>query len=122
VKRSLLSPLLVAFDLAHTDASCPVRFVTTQPTQALTLLNSEFSKVAAGHFADRLEREHPGDRRAQVVRTLELVRQRDSDDTMVERHLQFLRDLEEQEGLSPQEALETFCLVAINLNEFVHID
>src|SRR5690606_31413341 len=32
VKRSLLTPLLQVFDLADTDASCPVRFVTTLPT------------------------------------------------------------------------------------------
>ena len=35
VKRSLLSPVLLSFDLAETDRSTPVRFATTQPTQAL---------------------------------------------------------------------------------------
>src|SRR5262249_26243938 len=42
VKRSLLLPILDSFDLAETDRSNPVRFVTTQPTQALGLLNSAF--------------------------------------------------------------------------------
>ncbi len=122
VKRSLLHPLLVSFDLADTDSSCPVRFVTTQPTQALTLLNSDFSQSEAARFADRLERERPGDRRAQVARALELVRQRDPSPPMIERQLRFIRELEEQEGLTPRKALETFCLVAINLNEFIHLD
>ena len=35
VKRSLLTPLLTAFDFPDVDASCEARFVTTQPGQAL---------------------------------------------------------------------------------------
>src|SRR5207244_6282332 len=42
VKRSLLTPLLERFDVAETDRSSPVRFATTQPTQALTMINSTF--------------------------------------------------------------------------------
>ena len=40
VKRSLITPILADFDLADTDTTCPVRFVTTQPTQALGMMNS----------------------------------------------------------------------------------
>ena len=46
--------LLTAFDLADTDTTCPVRFVTTQPTQALTMLNSDFTGREAAQFGDRL--------------------------------------------------------------------
>ena len=41
VKRSLLTPILASFDLPDPDATCPVRFATTQPTQALGMLNSD---------------------------------------------------------------------------------
>src|SRR5690606_10874290 len=34
VKRSLLTPLLTAFDFPDVDASCEARFITTQPGQA----------------------------------------------------------------------------------------
>ena len=51
VKRSLAVPLLAVFDAADTDSSCPVRFATTQPTQALTMLNSEFLNKQAAIFA-----------------------------------------------------------------------
>ena len=122
VKRSLLSPLLVGFDLADTDTTCPVRFATTQPTQALTLLNSEFSQRQAAHFADRLETERPGDRRAQVIRGLELARQRPADFALVDRQLAFLDELTSKEGLPPRRALELFALVLINLNEFLYVD
>ena len=52
VKRSLLDPLIEAFDFADTDQTCPVRFVTTQPTQALGMLNSDFILKQAEVFAD----------------------------------------------------------------------
>ena len=42
VKRSLILPILESFDLAETDRSSPVRFATTQPTQALGMLNGTF--------------------------------------------------------------------------------
>ena len=46
VKRSLLVPILDGFDLAETDRAAPVRFATTQPTQALGMLNGEFLQRA----------------------------------------------------------------------------
>ncbi len=56
VKRSLLTPLLTAFDLPDADRSCEARFITLQPGQALALLNGEFIHRAgkpAGASADR---------------------------------------------------------------------
>ena len=61
VKRSLLVPILATHDQADTDASCPVRYTTTVPTQALGLLNGEFTNEQAASLADRLRREAPGD-------------------------------------------------------------
>ena len=46
VKRSLLTPLLTAFDFPDVDASCEARFMTTQPGQALAMLNGEFAQRA----------------------------------------------------------------------------
>src|SRR5262249_6447708 len=51
-KRALPVPLLVSFDGPDLDATCPVRFTTTQPTQALSLLNSDFVNSQAKIFAD----------------------------------------------------------------------
>jgi hypothetical protein len=47
IKRSLSVPILAAFDAADVDASCPVRFTTTQPTQALSMLNGDFLNAQA---------------------------------------------------------------------------
>ena len=42
VKRSLLTPMLTAFDFPDPDLTCEARFMTLQPGQALSLLNSDF--------------------------------------------------------------------------------
>ncbi|MEZ6057060.1 MAG: PSD1 and planctomycete cytochrome C domain-containing protein, partial [Planctomycetaceae bacterium] len=76
LKRSLQLPILAAFDVADTDSPCPVRFVTTQPTQALGMLNSEFLSREATIFAEKLREEHPDDREAQVARALQRATQR----------------------------------------------
>ncbi len=73
VKRSLLVPIMATHDAADTDLSCPVRYTTTVPTQALGLLNGEFSNEQAAKFADRLSREAPGDLPAQVRRAIRLT-------------------------------------------------
>ena len=57
VKRSLLLPILEVFDVAETDRSSPSRFSTTQPAQALLMLNSQFMTRQAKLLAQRLERE-----------------------------------------------------------------
>ncbi len=121
VKRSLPHPLLQAFDLADTDASCPVRFNTVQPTQALTLLNSDFSEIQAIRFSERLQREAK-DPRSQVRRALELATQKQVPESVVERHFEFLMRLQKQHDLDDSKALMVFCLATLNLNEFVHID
>ena len=51
VKRSLIVPMMERFDAADVDSSCPVRFSTTQPTQALGMLNGDFLNDQAAAFA-----------------------------------------------------------------------
>ena len=57
VKRSLLVPILEVFDLAEADRSSPSRFSTTQPTQALAMLNGAFLNEQAAALSARLLRE-----------------------------------------------------------------
>ena len=61
MKRSLLYPILESFDLAETDRPTPVRFSTTQPTQALGMLNGQFLNKQAALFAQRLQKDAGGD-------------------------------------------------------------
>ena len=57
VKRSLQDPILLSHDAADTDATCPVRFTTTVPTQALTMINGEFVNDSALTFAERIRKQ-----------------------------------------------------------------
>jgi len=53
-RRTFLFPMLDAFDPPDVMSSCPRRFETTVPTQALALLNSGAAQSQAREFARRL--------------------------------------------------------------------
>jgi hypothetical protein len=122
VKRSLLFPILVSFDLAEPDKTTPVRFTTTQPTQALGMLNGEFLNEQAGIFAKRLQKDAPEDVRAQVRLALALTTQRPPREVEIERGLRLIESLQREERLSADAALTAYCLLVLNLNEFVYLD
>jgi hypothetical protein len=118
----LITPLLADFDFAETDSSCAARFATTQPTQALGMLNGGFVNAQAAEFAQRLRREAKDDPPAQVRRALELALCRPPDAASVQRGLALMKSLVEKHGQSREAALDYFCLMVLNLNEFVYLD
>ena len=122
VKRSLPVPLLDAFDVGENDRSNPVRFVTTQPTQALQMLNSRFVNEQASALAARLHKEAGADVTAQVRLALNLATQRPPRDADVERGVKLIARLKGRDGASDEQALRLFCLMVLNLNEFVYVD
>ncbi len=122
VKRSLLVPILATHDAADTDASCPVRYTTTVPTQALGLLNGEFANEQAGHLADRLRHEAPGDVAAQIRLAIRLTTSRDPSPKELGRDLEFVRNLREQAGLGDREAMAQYALLVLNANAFFYLD
>lgn len=121
-KRSLPDPLLEAFDMADMDLSCPVRFVTTQPTQALGMLNSEFIGKRAKALADYLQDQAPKSTEAKVALAIRRVTQRVASEEEVAKGVELIGALAEQEDVDEAQALEYFCLVALNLNEFLYLD
>ncbi len=133
VKRSLITPIVADFDVADTDTSCPVRFVTTQPTQALGMMNGDFLHNQARVFAERARREalaantQPGtsaddDVAAIVRRALEIALVRPIHDDEVMRGVALVDVLESQDGIGPSRAIEIYCLMVLNLNEFIYLD
>jgi mono/diheme cytochrome c family protein len=122
VKRSLILPLHAAFDAADPDSSCPVRFTTTVPTQALAMINGEFLNEQARVFAGTVRGQAGDDPAAQVRLALRRATQRDPSGGEVERGVAFLARLRADQGLAPEEALGKFCLLALNLNEFVYVN
>ncbi|MBY0528387.1 MAG: PSD1 and planctomycete cytochrome C domain-containing protein [Gemmataceae bacterium] len=122
IKRSLGLPILVAFDGADTDATCPVRFTTTQPTQALGMLNGEFLNEQAKVFAETVKKKAGDDVGAQVRMALRRSTQREPMAREIERGVAFIAKMRDKHKMAPDEALRTFCLLALNLNEFVYVD
>jgi mono/diheme cytochrome c family protein len=121
-KRSLIFPILASFDVADPDSSCPVRFTTTQPTQALGMLNGDFLNEQAKVFAEDLRRTAGTDPAAQVRLALRRVTQREPTAQEVERGVEFLANLRTRHRLAAEEALRSLCLLALNLNEFIYLN
>ncbi|MFK7820557.1 MAG: PSD1 and planctomycete cytochrome C domain-containing protein [Planctomycetaceae bacterium] len=122
VKRSLALPMLASFDVADPDKPCPVRFVTTQPTQALGMLNSRFINDQAQALANSVVDEAGNDTEKQVALALWRTTQREPADSDIQRGLKLINDLQTKDGASANDALRYFCLVSLNLNEFMYLD
>lgn len=121
VKRSMQLPILATHDTADTDAACPVRFVTTQPTQSLTMLNSDFTSQAANAMAESITTLSP-DRTRQIELAFERVTQRRPRESETQRLSTLLDDWTKQDGLTEKQAMQQLCLLMLNLNEFVYLD
>jgi len=99
-----------------------VRFVTTVPTQTLTLLNSKFLNDSAESLANRLVKATPGDARAQVTAALQLTTNRKPTAGEVDDGLELIQSLKVKTELDGNLAMQRFCLLALNLNEFLYLD
>ena len=86
------------------------------------MLNSRFFQDQAARLAQRLQEEVGNDLEKQVHRALARVTSRPPTSKEVQRALDLILALERQEGATPAQALQTFCLMALNLNEFLYLD
>jgi hypothetical protein len=122
IKRSLLVPIMAMHDQADTDSSCPVRYVTTVPTQSLGMLNGEFTNEKAARLAERLQKATPDDLSRQIREAVRLTTGRTPDDDEVKRDLNFVKTLQGSEKLTVEQAMKMYCLLILNTNEFVYLD
>lgn len=117
VRRNLRYPLLDVFDRPDTNASCPQRSQSTTPTQALSLLNSEFSESAGQCLAEWVIHHAGADRRVQVEWCYRRVLGRRPTSVEINRAMRFLAQRAETRA-----ALADLCLALFNCNEFVYLD
>ena len=122
VMRSMQVPLLLNHDMADTDSTCPVRFNTTVPTQALNMLNGKFMNDAAKSFANRLRTEAGKEPGKQVEHALKLIFSRTPQTEEIDAGVEMMKNMKSKFSLSHDEALDRFALLALNLNEFVYLD
>jgi hypothetical protein len=122
VKRSLRVPILANYDAPDPDFTCPVRFTTTQPTQALHMINSEFVQTQAAHFATALG-DLENDALAELVaRALERALQRQPNAMEISKGVTLIESWMNDDQLSRKQAIKNYCLLVLNLNEFVYLD
>ena len=95
---------------------------TTQPTQALALINSDFLNEQASVFAASIQKLAGSEPAHQVAKVLERVTQRSPNAAEIDRGVKFLARMQSEHQLSPDAALKNFCLLALNLNEFVYLE
>ncbi len=131
VKRSLLTPMLAAFDFPEPDTTCEARFVTLQPGQAMSLLNSEFiHKKAHQLLASVREQLHAqgttdeaitADRGLLVSGILHRVLGRDATEQEIMDGRQLMNSFINDSNLKPERAEALYALSVLNWNEFVFV-
>jgi hypothetical protein len=121
VKRSLIFPFTGSFDLPETDRSSAGRFASTQPTQALAMMNGSFLNKQAAVLAERVRKEAGSGGAVFARRLFSLVMQRPPTDAEIAEGVRLMDRLQKQ-GAKPEQAQAYLCLMAMNLDEFVYID
>jgi len=110
--RSGTSPLLDVLDCPDPSVATPRRSATNTPLQALTLLNDAFIEHYAEKFAERLAREAPSGRPAQIRRAYALALARAPTDAEAALGERFAAD----------HGLTQFCIVLLNTSEFLFVE
>jgi hypothetical protein len=96
--------------------------VTTQPGQALAMMNGKFLNDQAADFARRLREERPDDLAAQVRRAYQLAVGREPDETNLKQAIELIDSLQQEHDVPRERALQYFCLLVYNMNEFLYLD
>ena len=121
-RRSLLDPMMSTFDSADTDTSCPVRFNTTVPSQALTMMNSRFMADHAARLADQLFI-HASDGLDKLVdEGFTRVLGRLPDENERRTSIELIDSMQSEFGHDLATAVNRFALMMLNLNEFIFLD
>ena len=125
VRRNDRYPLLEAFDFPDTHESCARRNRTTTAPQALALLNSAMATGWAEAFAARVLNQAGDDLTRQVRAAYVLAYSRAPDDWEASVSLEFLHRQAQLVAADPERssaelALQDFCLMLLNSNEFVY--
>ena len=122
IKRSLALPILQVFDAPDPDSPCPSRFTTTQPAQALALINSEFASEQAKVLATDVAKKFPSSPSDKVHEILRRTLQRQPQQDEIDRGTNFIKDSMNKDSLSEEDAFRRFCLIAFSLNEFIFLN
>jgi len=109
-KRGLAFPMFQVFDLPEQNVTSAARYVSTVPTQALTLLNDPFVLRQAQLFAERVKKEAGDDPRKQIDLAYRLALTRPPTDAEMAVALDAVKS----------QSLVDLTHVLFNVNEFIY--
>ncbi len=131
VKRSLLTPMLSAFDFPEPDTTCEARFATLQPGQAMSLLNSDFIHEKASQLAEAVRNDihgevaptntTPENQELFINAVIHRVLGRNATTDEINDGIALLEDLMTRHGVSPYRAESLYALSVLNWNEFIFV-
>ncbi len=121
-KRNMRFPTFDAFDLPDMHNSCGQRIVTTTPTQALLMLNSEQSLESAQSWSDKLIREAGQDNESLLTNAWKAALGRLPTKNEIEDALAFLEATSQTNSRDRTSAVADLCHALFNCNEFIYID
>ena len=129
VKRQLQFPLLELFDAPPSTQTCGLRQNSTVPTQALVLMNDEFTNDQSRYFARNVIQEVGDDPAKQADRAIRVALCQAPTSERLADAVAFINDrraAQKEAGVAPAEidklALADLCHVLINCNEFLYLD
>lgn len=126
VSRSLMPPMMTAFDQCDTTLPCGQRDVTTVPTQALAMINNEFVHGRSETLAARiLTSASTHAEQIEFAWEFALARKPTNDERqLATQHLKSqIENFRSADAASADKrALASLCHVLLNSNEFLYID
>lgn len=122
VKRQLPFPLLELFNAPSSAQTCERRDEGVAPTQALVLMNDEFTQEQSARLAQRVADEVGSDPEVQLAHAVLLTLSRRATRTELAEGAEFLAAQAADYGQNgARQALVDFCHVLLNSNEFAYI-
>lgn len=138
VRRSRPLAVLDTFDLPRMDPNCTNRVRSTVAPQALMMMNSDFVIAQARYFAERLQKEKPGNLTAQVSLAWKLAFTEPIPKAEIKAAVKFVsRQTKEFRSQAAEEkntddvvqqkeqklaALASFCQVLLSTNQFLYTE
>ncbi len=120
--RNDMPPFLETFDMANPDMVTGNRQATTVPTQALLMLNSELVGSLSRDLAGQLRMAEPDDPESQVRDLYLRAFSREPSAYEIDRALTFVREMANDEGQSPEEALASLAHMLFASTEFRYLN
>ena len=109
--RTFRSPLMSAFDCPDPSVATPSRLQSTNPLQALSLLNNYFVIEQSAYMAERIKAATPNDIADQVTHSYRLILLRTPTQPERDRAADFVK----------HHGLAALCRVLVNSNEFLYV-